>query len=74
MVKTHVEEIRKNPNITILSTTHNSATPEENRLWLDAVIKLKSKILRMYKKEQRPWFATFSREGTITSFNVITAE
>jgi hypothetical protein len=36
------------------------------------VIKLKPKILRMYKKETRPWFATFSREGNITSFKTIT--
>ncbi len=74
MGKTHVEEIKKNPNITILATAHNSAAPEEYRKWLAAVIKLKPTILRMYKKEKRPWFATFSREGKITSFKVITAE
>lgn len=71
MGKTHVEEIKKNPNVTILATAHNSASAEGYRQWLAAVIKLKAKILRMYKKEQRPWFATFSREGRITSFNVI---
>lgn len=74
MVKTHIEEIKKYPNITILATAHNSATPEEYREWLAAVIKLKPKILRMYKKEPRPWFATFSREGHITSFKAITPE
>jgi len=71
MGMTHVEEIKRNPNVTILATAHNSAAPEEYRVWLTAVIKLKWKILRMYKKEQRPWFATFSREGKITSFRTI---
>jgi hypothetical protein len=74
MVKTHVEEIKKNPNVAILATAHNSAGAEEYRAWLTAVIKLKPKILRMYKKEPRPWFATFSREANITSFKTITAE
>lgn len=74
MLKTHIEEIKKHPNVTILAATHNSATPEDNVLWLQAVIKLRASILRLYKKQPRPWFATFSREGTITNFKVITAE
>jgi hypothetical protein len=74
MGKTHVEEIKKHPNVTILATAHNSASPEEYKVWLAAVIKLRSKILSMYKKEKRPWFATFSREGKITSFHVITPD
>lgn len=72
MKKTHVEEIKRNPNVTILATAHNSSSPEEHRAWLAAVIKLKPKILRMYKNEQRPWFAIFSREGHITSCETIT--
>lgn len=74
MVKTHIEEIKKHPDVTILAAAHNSAGPEESKKWIEAVIKLKSKILRMYKKEPRPWFATFSREGIITSFKTITSE
>lgn len=74
IARTHLEEIKRNPDITILATAHNSASPEEHRAWLAAVIKLKPKILRMYKKERRPWFATFSRDGNITSFKTITAE
>ena len=74
MVKTKVEEIKKNPNVTILATAHNSAGKEEYRAWLAAVIKLKPTILRMYKKKPRPWFATFSREGNITSFITVTAD
>jgi hypothetical protein len=74
MVKTHVEEIKKNPNVTILATAHNSATPEEHRAWLEALIRLKPRILRLYKKQPRPWFATFSREGNITSIKTITEQ
>jgi hypothetical protein len=73
MSKTHIEEIKRNPNVTILATSHNSNTPQEYEEWLQALIKLKPKILRMYKKEERPWFATFSREGHITNFITITA-
>jgi hypothetical protein len=74
MVKTHLEEIKKHPNVTILAAARNSATPEDNRAWFEAVIKLKHQILRMYKRNPRPWFATFSRAGEITSFKTITAE
>ena len=66
MVKTHLEEIKKHPNVTILAAARNSATPEDNRAWFEAVIKLKHQILRMYKRNPRPWFATFSRAGEIT--------
>jgi predicted nuclease of predicted toxin-antitoxin system len=72
MLKTHLEEIKRNPHVTVLATTSNCATPEEYREWLAAVIKLKPKILRLYKKEQRPWFATFSKEGNITNLTTIT--
>jgi len=73
MAKTHIEEIKKCPNVTIIATAHSANTPEEYRRWLGAVIKLKPKILRMYKKEQRPWFATFSLEANVTSFKTITS-
>lgn len=74
MVRTHIEEIKKYPHVTILATAHNSASHEEYRAWLAAVVALKPKILRLCKKEPRPWFATFSRDGNITSFKTITAE
>jgi putative restriction endonuclease len=31
-----------------------------------AIINLKSRILREFKKRERPWFATFSRNATFT--------
>lgn len=74
MGRTHVEEIKRNPDVMILATARNSATPDEHRAWLEAVIRLKPRILRMYKKEPRPWFATFSREGRITSCKTITEQ
>jgi hypothetical protein len=30
-----------------------------------AIINLKSRILREFKKRERPWFATFSRTGNL---------
>jgi hypothetical protein len=74
MRRTHIEEIKKNPDVTILATAHNSATPEEYRACLEAVIRLKPTILRLYKKQPRPWFATFSREGNITNVQTITPD
>jgi hypothetical protein len=74
MVRTHIEEIKQNPDVAILATSRNCAASEEYDAYLAAVIKLKAKILRMYKKEPRPWFATFSLEGRITSFKIITAD
>jgi hypothetical protein len=74
MRKTHVEEIKAHPHITILATAHNSNTPQEHLQWICAIIKLKPAILRHYKKSNRPWFATFSREGHITSFCTITPD
>jgi hypothetical protein len=74
MPNTHVEDIKRYPNVTILATAHNSGAPDDARDWVDAIITLKPKILRMYKKETRPWFATFSREARITSFRTITPD
>lgn len=74
MKKTHVEEIKQHPRFTALATAHNSTTPQESEKWLDAIIKLKPLILRHFKKSERPWFATFSREAKITSFETITPD
>jgi hypothetical protein len=73
MRQTHVEEIKGNACFTALATAHNSSSPEEHIEWVKAVIKLKPEIHRRFKKMQRPWFATFSREGNITSFKTFTA-
>jgi hypothetical protein len=72
MRKTHVEEIKAHPRVTILATARNCASAQELHQWLDAIIKLKPTILRDFKKKPRPWFATFNIEGHITSFKTIT--
>ena len=63
MKHTHREEIRKS-EVAILATAHNSAeNPDE---WVVAIINLKSRIQREFKKRERPWFATFSRTARLT--------
>jgi len=62
MKNTHREEIKKT-EVAILSTAHNSADdPDE---WIAAIINLKSRIVREFKKRERPWFATFSRTASL---------
>ena len=62
MKNVHREEIRKS-DIAILATAHNSAQdPDE---WLVALINLKTRILREFRKRERPWFGTFSRSANM---------
>jgi uncharacterized protein with PIN domain len=63
MRNTHREEIRK-MDVTILATAHNSNEDQDE--WVAALINLKSRILREFKKRERPWFATFSRTANLT--------
>jgi uncharacterized protein with PIN domain len=62
MKNVHREEIRKS-EVAILATAHNSAEDQDE--WVAAIINLKSRILREYKKRERPWFATFSRTANL---------
>ncbi len=62
MKSLHREEIRKT-EVAILATAHNSAKDQDD--WVVAIINLKSRILREFKKRERPWFATFSRQASI---------
>jgi hypothetical protein len=58
----HLGEINKT-QIAILATAHNTVeNPDE---WVVALINLKSRILREFKKRERPWFATFSRAAKL---------
>lgn len=62
MKNTHRSEIRKT-EVAILATAHNSAaSPDE---WVAAIINVKSRILREFKKRERPWFATISRAAAV---------
>jgi hypothetical protein len=62
MKNTHRGEIKRT-EVAILATAHNSAEdPDE---WVAALINLKSRILREFKKRERPWFGTFSRRARL---------
>jgi hypothetical protein len=63
MHKTHTELI-KTTQVTILATAHNSAGNLEP--WIKALIQAKTKIERHFKKYERPWFATFTRQGGVS--------
>lgn len=62
MKSTHREEIKRT-EVAILATAHNSLEdPDE---WVVALINLKTRILREFKKRERPWFGTFGRRATL---------
>jgi predicted nuclease of predicted toxin-antitoxin system len=63
MKNTHREEIKKT-EVAILATAHNSAATDD--VWVVSLINMKTRILREFKKYDRPWFATFSRTAKIT--------
>ncbi len=58
----HRTEIQKT-GIAILATAHNSAKDQDE--WVAAIINLKSRILREYRRHERPWFGTFSRTANL---------
>ena len=67
---THLEEIKNNPNVSILATAHNSV--EDIFEWVDGLIKGKAAIERRFKKQVTPWFAQFDRGGRITTCYTLT--
>jgi predicted nuclease of predicted toxin-antitoxin system len=69
MVLTHVEEIKKNPRSCILATAHNRAT--DTREWIEALAQNRATFERYWKKHERPCFATFNRQGKITTHRTI---
>lgn len=62
MKNTHREEIKRT-EVAILATAHNSLEDQDE--WVAAIINLKSRILREFKKCERPWFATFSSTANL---------
>jgi predicted nuclease of predicted toxin-antitoxin system len=68
MKNLHREDIRKS-DVAILATANNSAESDDE--WVVAIINLKPRILREFKKRERPWFATFSRAARISSIETI---
>lgn len=63
MKNVHREEIRRT-EVAILATAHNSCEDQDE--WVAAIINLKTRILREFRKHERPWFATFSRTANLT--------
>jgi predicted nuclease of predicted toxin-antitoxin system len=61
---THVEVIKKHPNTMILATSHNPCCEVE--VWIASLIKTEIDLKRKFKKQQRPWYAQFNRQGVIT--------
>jgi len=62
MRNTHREEIKKT-DVAILATAHNSSEDQDE--WVAALINLKSRVFREFRKRERPWFGTFSRAANV---------
>jgi uncharacterized protein with PIN domain len=63
MKNLHKEEIKKT-QVAILATAHNSAESDDE--WVAAIINLKGRIFREFKKRERPWFGIFTRTAALT--------
>ena len=63
MKNLHRQEIGRS-HVAILATANNNHCDLDE--WVAAIINLKSRILREFKKRERPWFATFSRTANLT--------
>jgi predicted nuclease of predicted toxin-antitoxin system len=66
---THVEEIKKNPDVAILATGNKKGSMSQ---WVEALIILKPDLLRHWKSYERPCFATYNRGGKFTTKKTIT--
>lgn len=69
MRETHAETIKTMENLAILATAHNKVNDIFE--WANALCKCKSKIEKLFKKQERPWFAKFDRSGRITSCQTV---
>ena len=66
MLNLHREHIANSPNVAIVATAHNSV--ETIMPWVEAFAKMKSKMEKnAFKKQLRPWYAQFNRQGRFTS-------
>ena len=67
---THIEEIKKLPNLAILATAHNSVLNPFD--WVEGLEVGRIGIERLFKKQQTPWYAQFNRQGKITTRFTVT--
>ncbi|MFN0103661.1 MAG: hypothetical protein ACKV2U_16420 [Bryobacteraceae bacterium] len=63
MKKTFIEELKMS-DIGVLSTANNQDGPS---VWIEALKKSKSRILRDFKKAQRPYFSIIQKTGQINT-------
>jgi hypothetical protein len=54
--------------VAILAAAHNSLEDQDE--WVAAIVNLKSRILREFKKREPPWFGMFSRTANLTTETV----
>ena len=71
IILTHIEEVKKCPDLAILATAHNSQSDLDQ--WVEGLIKVRPRLEREFKKRKRPWFAQFNRQGVITTIREIEA-
>jgi predicted nuclease of predicted toxin-antitoxin system len=69
---THVEVIKSLPDLAILATAHNNVSDLDE--WVGGLVKARARIEREFKNRQRPWFAQFNRQGTITTIYTLTGK
>jgi len=69
---THVEVVKKHPNVTILATSQNPLC--EIEVWVQALIKAAPQVRVKFKKQGRPWYAQFNRQGEITTCATISTQ
>ena len=67
MKRLHREDIRRS-EVAIVATANNKGAEQSE--WVRAIITQKSRLLREFKKLERPWFAIVTRGGAI-SFELI---
>jgi hypothetical protein len=65
---THVEEIKGHEEVAILATGNKKGAMSE---WVDGLIQLQPELLKYWKNQERPCFATYNRAGQLTTKKTI---
>lgn len=66
---THVEEIKANKDVAILATGNKKGSMSQ---WVEALIVMQPAVLRYWKNQERPCFATYTRGGQFATKKTIT--
>jgi predicted nuclease of predicted toxin-antitoxin system len=62
---THVEEFKKHPNASVLATA-NCDPCDDPTVWVTALVKAKLKLERKVRRQPRPWYGQYNRDGDVT--------